>query len=50
MRAMSRTIRVPITAAANRQPNEESMPNSHSPAAIIHLPTGGCTARSPASR
>ena len=37
---------VPSSATENRQPNELVTPNSCSPAAMTHLPTGGCTTRS----
>ena len=43
MRAVIRIARVPQTAGMKRHPNGVK-PNSHSPAPIIHLPTGGCTA------
>ena len=46
IRAIMRIDSVPTTAAENRQPNGLSAPNSHSPTAIIHLPTGGCTTKS----
>ena len=41
-RIVTRTSRVPKISGMNRQPNE-FMPNSCSPRAISHLPTGGCT-------
>ena len=47
-RPMSRIDRVPTTAAEKRQPKEESTPKIHWPTAIIHLPTGGWTTKSPA--
>ncbi len=43
VRASTSTIRVPIAALVARHPKELSTPNSAMPAAIIHLPTGGCT-------
>ena len=42
-RASSSTDSVPVSAGANRQPKALSVPNSHMPAAIIHLPSGGWT-------
>ena len=42
IRASISTDRVPSRATANRQP-KGFMPNSCSPAPMIHLPTGGCT-------
>ena len=36
------TDSVPAVAEATRHPNGV-LPNSFSPAATIHLPTGGCT-------
>ncbi len=48
-RVILATIRidsVPTTATAKRQPNGVS-PNSHSPTAIIILPSGGCATYSP---
>ncbi len=44
VRITSSTVRVPNRAGMNRQPNV-FIPNSCSPAAIIHLPTSGCTVR-----
>ena len=41
--ASRRMDSVPVRAAPNRQPKGLSAPNSHMPAAIIHLPTGGWT-------
>ncbi len=38
------TISVPVKAAEKRQPSGVR-PKSHSPTAIIHLPTSGCTTR-----
>ncbi len=46
IRAVIRIDTVPTTATANRQPNGVR-PNSHSPAAIIALPSGGWTTYSP---
>ncbi|MCY1219281.1 hypothetical protein D9M72_312500 [compost metagenome] len=43
IRVTRRMDSVPVSAAPNRQPSGLSGPNSHIPAAIIHLPTGGCT-------
>ncbi len=37
---------VPTRAAENRHPHELVGPKIHSPAAIIHLPTGGWTTKS----
>ena len=51
-RAIRPTMRidsVPSTATENRQPHEEVGPKSHSPNAMTHLPTGGCTTMSPLS-
>ena len=42
-----RIDRVPSSATEKRQPNDDVDPNSHSPTAITHLPTGGWTTRSP---
>ena len=42
MRATMRIDRVPSTATAKRQPNGVA-PNSYSPMAIVHLPSGGWT-------
>jgi hypothetical protein len=42
MSASITTISVPAVADETRQPND-SVPNSSSPTAIIHLPTGGWT-------
>ena len=39
---VTRISSVPKTSEANRQP-KEFIPNSCSPPAISHLPTGGCT-------
>ena len=44
-RIVTRTSSVPKTSAENRQP-KEFIPNSCSPPAISHLPTGGCTTNS----
>lgn len=41
-RIVTTTSRVPNTSEANRQP-KEFIPNSCSPPAISHLPTGGWT-------
>ena len=41
-RMVTRTSSVPKTSGATRQPNE-FIPKTASPAAISHLPTGGCT-------
>jgi hypothetical protein len=41
-RHITRIIRVPTTAAEKRHPNGVR-PNIHSPTAIIHFPTSGCT-------
>ena len=41
-RTSTTTVSVPATAAAMRQPNS-STPNSRSPSAISHLPSGGWT-------
>lgn len=38
-------VSVPNSAAENRQPNGSSAPNSHSPIAMSHLPSGGCTTK-----
>ncbi len=46
IRASSRMASEPISAVANRQPNELS-PKVHSPNAMNSLPTGGCTTNSP---
>ena len=46
IRQTSRMATVPKTALENRQPNEFS-PKSHSPMAIMYLPTSGCTTYSP---
>ena len=46
IRQTSRMATVPKTALENRQPNGFS-PNSHSPMAIMYLPTSGCTTYSP---
>ncbi len=46
IRPIIRIEAVPTTAEANRQPKGLVTPNSHSPAPIIHLPTGGCTTKS----
>ncbi len=46
IRASSRMASDPITAAANRQPNELT-PNAHSPNAMNSFPAGGCTTNSP---
>jgi hypothetical protein len=48
IRATIRIDSVPQTADAKRHPNELVCPNSSSPSAIIHLPTGGCTTKSAA--
>jgi len=45
IRASIRIDAEPITATANRQPNGVS-PNSHSPTAIMILPSGGWTTSS----
>ncbi len=42
MSASATTVAVPVTAADTRHPND-SVPNASSPAAIIHLPSGGWT-------
>ena len=36
---------VPNSAAEKRQPNGSSPPKSHSPTAISHFPSGGCTTK-----
>ena len=41
-RMVTRTSSVPKTSGASRQP-KEFIPKIASPAAISHLPTGGCT-------
>ena len=41
----SSTSAVPNIAVAKRQPNELSGPNSHMPAPIRYLPSGGCTTK-----
>ena len=46
-RPIIRIDSVPITHTENRQPNDDVCPNSCSPAAMTHLPTGGWTTRSP---
>ena len=46
IRAVIRIASVPTTATENRQPNGVR-PNSHSPTAIIALPSGGCATYSP---
>ncbi len=46
IRPIMRIDSVPTTAAENRHPHELSGPKSHSPKAIIHLPTGGWTTKS----
>ena len=46
IRASSRMASDPISAVANRQPNELT-PNVHSPKAMNSFPTGGCTTNSP---
>ena len=46
IRASSRMASDPISADANRQPNELT-PNVHSPNAMNSFPTGGCTTNSP---
>ena len=46
VRATIRTARVPTIADMKRQPNvlvKLGSPQIHSPSAIIHLPSGGCT-------
>ncbi len=45
IRASIRIDKVPTSATENRQPNGVS-PNSHSPTAIISLPSGGCATTS----
>jgi hypothetical protein len=42
-RMVAKTSNVPKTSGATRHP-KEFIPNSCSPSAINHLPTGGCTA------
>ena len=46
-RPMMRIDSVPSRATENRHPKEELTPNSHSPTAMTHLPTGGWTTMSP---
>ena len=46
-RPTTRIDRVPTRATENRQPQPEPEPSSHSPAAMSHLPAGGCTTMSP---
>ena len=41
-RIITSTIRLPTTAEATRQPSG-FIPKIHSPSAISHLPTSGCT-------
>ena len=45
-RPIMRIDRVPSSATEKRQPTELVMPNSCSPTAMTHLPTGGCTTKS----
>ncbi len=46
-RPIMRIERVPARATAKRQPKESRMPNGVSPQPMSHLPTGGCTTKSP---
>ena len=40
---------VPSRATENRHPHPESAPNINCPNAMTHLPTGGCTTKSPST-
>ena len=44
------TVAVPNSATEKRQPAVESGPNSHIPAPMIHLPSGGWTTKLPVFR
>jgi hypothetical protein len=46
-RPTMRIDRVPRSATEKRHPNDDVAPKMYSPTAMTHLPTGGCTTRSP---